>query len=41
MPDDCWPRWSGACNLELMDEAGISLAMFSMSSQGVHVGPQQ
>jgi hypothetical protein len=24
-----------------MDEAGISLAMLSMSSQGVHFGPQQ
>jgi hypothetical protein len=29
MPEDYWPRWSGVCNLGLMDEAGISLAILS------------
>ena len=38
MPEAYWPRWDAATHLQLMDEAGISTAILSMSSPGVHFG---
>ena len=38
MPEAYWPRWDAATHVTLMDEAGISTAMLSMSSPGVHFG---
>jgi len=38
MSEAYWPRWDAETHLRLMDEAGISRAMLSMSSPGVHFG---
>lgn len=38
MPEEFWPRWTTARQLDLMDAAGIARAMLSMSSPGVHFG---
>jgi 6-methylsalicylate decarboxylase len=38
MPEAYWPRWDAETHLKLMDEAGISRAVLSMSSPGVHFG---
>ncbi|MDV3128992.1 amidohydrolase [Mycobacterium sp. 21AC1] len=38
MPESYWPQWSRSRHLELMEEAGISRTLLSMSSPGVHFG---
>ena len=38
MPEEFWPEWTAARQLDLMDAAGIARAMLSMSSPGVHFG---
>lgn len=38
MPESFWPQWTVAGQLGLMDEAGITTALLSISSPGVHFG---
>ena len=38
MPEAYWPRWDVQTHLKLMDEAGITTSVLSMSSPGVHFG---
>lgn len=38
MPEGSWPRWTLARQLDLMEAAGITRAMLSVSSPGVHFG---
>jgi len=38
MPESYWPGWSRNRHLELMEEAGISRTLLSMSSPGVYFG---
>ena len=38
MPEAYWPRWLVEEHLDFMDAAGISRAVLSLSSPGVHFG---
>ena len=38
MPEAYWPRWDVRTHLKLMDEAGITMSVLSISSPGAHFG---